>query len=110
MTQLAPAVEKRLYTLDEFEELDLPDDGNKYELIDGAIVVSPPAGDEHSRIIGYLYYELETFVRSRKLGQVWPTAGFRVAPGFGPAPDVAFVRIERLQKTRKGAVEVAPDL
>jgi Uma2 family endonuclease len=82
MTQLAAAVENRLYTLDEFEELDLPDDGNKYELIEGAIVVSPPAGDEHGRIISDLSYELIAYVRPRKLGRVWQTSGFRIAPGF----------------------------
>ncbi len=110
MTQLASALEKRLYTLDEFENLDLPADGSRYELIDGEIVVSPPPGDEHGRIINDLSYELNVFVRAHKLGQVWQASGFRVAPGFGPAPDVAFIRAERLPKRSKGAVEVAPDL
>ena len=40
----------RLYSLEEFESLDLPSDGSKYELIEGALHVSPPAGDEHGRI------------------------------------------------------------
>ncbi len=69
MTQLAPALEKRLYTLDEFENLDLPADGSRYELIDIEIVVSPPPGDEHGRIINDLSYELNVFVRAHKLGQ-----------------------------------------
>jgi Uma2 family endonuclease len=110
MTQLAPAVENRLYTLDEFEGLDLPSDGSKYELIDGAIVVSPPAGDEHGRIINDLSYELNVYIRPRKLGRVWQTSRFKVGRGFGPAPDVAFVTTKRLPKTSKGAVEVVPDL
>jgi Uma2 family endonuclease len=110
MTQLAPAVENRLYTLDEFEGLELPSDGCKYELIDGAIVVSPPAGDEHGRIINDLSYELNVYIRPRKLGRVWQTSRFKVAPGFGPAPDVAFITTERLPEVSKGAVEAVPDL
>lgn len=110
MTQLIPIVEKRLYTLDEFERLDFPFDDNIYELIDGAVVISPPAGDDHGRIINELSYELNAFVKPRKLGQVWQTSGFRVAPGFGPAPDVAYITAERLPKRQRGAVEIAPDL
>jgi Uma2 family endonuclease len=38
------------YTLEEFEGLVGLDDNNRYELIDGKIVMTPPAGDEHGRI------------------------------------------------------------
>jgi Uma2 family endonuclease len=110
MTQLAAALENRLYTLDEFDELDLPDNGNKYELIEGAIVVSPPAGDEHGRIINILSYILNDHVLPRKLGQVWQTSGFKIGPGFRPAPDIAFITAARLPRTSKGAVEAVPDL
>lgn len=100
----------RLYSLQEFEDLDLPSDGNKYELIDGVLKVSPPAGDEHGSIGVEIIIAIHNFDLQRKLGKYWTATRFQVAPGFGPAPDVAFVMAANLKPTTKGAVLARPDL
>ena len=54
----------------------LPDDGNRYEIIEGQIVVSPPPAPGHQRLLG----ELEPLLRAR-LDSGWTTiagAGLRV--------------------------------
>jgi Uma2 family endonuclease len=100
----------RLYSLDEFEELDLPADGSKYELIEGELHVSPPAGDEHGRIGTRIVRQITLFDPDERLGRFWQATRFQVAPGFGPAPDVAFISAAHLPPTSKGAVTVRPDL
>jgi Uma2 family endonuclease len=111
MGQIAQAYAlDRLYSLDEFEELDLPADGSKYELIEGELSVSPPAGDEHGRIGTEIIWQIALFDPDKKLGRIWQATRFQVAPGFGPAPDVAFISAAHLPPTSKGAVAVRPDL
>lgn len=100
----------RLYSLKEFEELDLPADGNKYELIDGVIKVTPPAGFEHGRIGSKIVKRINLFDPDDKLGVVLEATRFMVNPGFGPAPDVAFIMVANLPPTSKGAVPTKPDL
>jgi Uma2 family endonuclease len=99
---------ERTYTIAEFEAL--PDDGNYYELIDGKLVMSPPAGDEHGRIGDKLVKVIHLLDPEDKLGRVWQTTRFRISLTFGPAPDVAFVVATRVPPRSKGAVEVVPDL
>ncbi|MBN9392954.1 MAG: Uma2 family endonuclease [Chloroflexi bacterium] len=100
----------RLYSLKEFEELDLPADGNKYELIDGVIKVTPPAGDDHGRIGNEIVVRIAIFDPERKLGRSWTDTGFQIAPGFNAAPDVAFIKTENLPDRSRGSVPVRPDL
>jgi Uma2 family endonuclease len=100
----------RLYSLEEFEELDLPHNGNKYELIDGVLKVAPPAGDDHGRIGSSIVFSIAIFDPHKKLGQFWQATRFQVAPGFGPAPDVAFIKAENLPERTRGAVAAKPDL
>jgi Uma2 family endonuclease len=100
----------RLYSLKEFEGLELPADGNKYELIDGVIKVSPPAGDDHGRIGTTIVRKITLFDPEEQLGQIWVATRFQVNAGFGPAPDVAFIKAENLPERTRGAVASKPDL
>lgn len=52
LTYPNPVDQKRLYTSDEFEELDFPYDDNVYELIDGEIIMTPPPGDGQGNFVG----------------------------------------------------------
>ncbi len=94
------------------ELMQLPDDGNKYELVQGVLKVTP-AGHEQEEIGTWLSTLLTNFVRPRKLGRVYGfNAGYRLPNGDVRAPDVSFVREERLPGGRspKGFAEYPPDL
>ena len=73
-----------------------------------------PAGSEHGGIIENVAFHLSGFVRSHKLGKIFGAeTGFFIHrnPDTVRAPDVAFVRAERLSaKLPKGFFEGAPDL
>ena len=102
----------------EDELLRMPDDGNRYELIEGELRQMPPTGYEHGRSTGNLHSLIAYHVRLNKLGDVLAAeTGFVVARTDDGrptviAPDIAFVtrgRIPSGTDTFK-FLELAPDL
>lgn len=94
------------------ELMRLPKDGNKYELVDGEIRVSP-AGARHGQICLRLGARLLAFVAERRLGAVFDSStGFRMPKGNVRAPDASFVAAGRLPggHVPKGFFEIPPDL
>ena len=51
--------------------LALPDDGNRYEVVDGELLVSPAPTLLHQRAIGRLYLRLDPFVTAQRVGYVF---------------------------------------
>lgn len=108
---LAPAGE--FWTDDEI--MALPDDqGQKYELWDGKIVVMSPAGANHNQIETRLVVALYMFAQEHRLGLVYSgDTGFRLSPLICYAPDVAFVakaRLRGLLPNPEKFLQGAPDL
>lgn len=48
----------------------LPDDGNRYEVLGGALLVTPPPSDVHQEIVAWLSASLTPFVMEHALGLV----------------------------------------
>jgi len=89
-----------------------PRDGQKHELVDGQIRVSP-AGARHGLVCVKLSIRLGTFVGERGLGFVFDSStGFRMPSGNVRLPDVAFVAKGRLEGDRvpEDFCPVPPDL
>jgi Uma2 family endonuclease len=89
-----------------------PEDGQKHELVDGAIVVSP-AGTRHGLVSVRLSARLGAFVEARKLGYVVDSStGFRLPGGNVRLPDVAFISRGRFPDERvpEDFSDVPPDL
>jgi Uma2 family endonuclease len=91
-----------------------PDDGKRYELVRGELRTTSPNGSEHGRIAANVLLSLAQHVKQKKLGTVYAAeTGFLL--GTGPdtvrAPDVAFVRKERLDELGPvaGYLPLAPD-
>jgi Uma2 family endonuclease len=88
--------------------------GERYELIDGELVPMSPTGMEHGDIEAYATWVFSNHVLPRRLGKV--VAGevlFRLdaAGTLARAPDVAFIRRERLRGVDvTGPFAGAPDL
>lgn len=91
----------------------LPDTGQKVELIDGDLVMTP-AGGRHGNLAMFLGGQLELFARKGKLGRVLDSStGFRMRGGNLRSPDVSFVGRERLRGLKQlplGFMEGAPEL
>jgi len=97
------------------ELLAMPDDGYRYELIEGELRRMSPAGDEHGRVGMELAIPLGSHVKQNKLGKLYlAETGFLIKtdPDTVRAPDIAFVRIERIAQEPgvKGYRGGAPDL
>jgi Uma2 family endonuclease len=90
----------------------MPEDGNKYELVDGEIRVSP-AGDRHSAVALALGARLLAFVKEHRLGHVMGAdAGYRLPGGNVRSPDASFVSTGRFPNDRptEDWGSLAPDL
>lgn len=93
------------------ELLRLPKDGNKYEVVDGELRMSP-AGLPHERIVARLLARLGTFAEERKLGDVLGSNVLYVLPsGNKRGPDVSFIDAARAAGVRDAVFpSLAPDL
>jgi len=93
----------------------IPDDGKRYELVEGEVRMMPPAENEHGMVTARLTWRVAQHVEERNLGALFAAeTGFLLAraPDTVRAPDLAFVTRERLEQV--GSVEGfwpgAPDL
>lgn len=107
------SVTTTLMTADEL--LRMPDDGYRYELLQGELIRMAPAGSEHGVTIVNITLPLARHVKANDLGIVFGAeTGFKIAsdPDTVRAPDVAFVRSDRIPSSGipKGYWPGAPDL
>lgn len=97
-----------------YDDLDLiPQDreGDRHEIIDGVLVVTPSPIPLHQIASGKLHVRFETFVEPRRLGRVIAAPIDVVfAPRQVAVPDLVFVRQDRLHIIGPKAIEGAPDL
>lgn len=107
-----PVSEPKVWTDAEF--MALPQDGSRYELVNGELIDMGNSGMEHGEIGSFLGGSLSLYVRIHKLGRVCDSStAFAMKNGNRRSPDVSFVAKERLQGLRrlpKGFFQGAPDL
>jgi Uma2 family endonuclease len=89
----------------------MPDDGKRYELIDGEVFVNPSPSEKHQRVLAKLFVSIYVHVEARNLGRVY-IAPFDVVFGEKTAlqPDLLFVSAGRLGIIGPEYVLGAPDL
>jgi len=92
---------KKPVTIDDMYHL--PKDGQKYELVDGDVLVSP-AGVLHGEIALKIAHIIATFLDDHPIGKLYgENVGLIFPTGNLRSPDAFFVRTEKLPG---GAVEV----
>ena len=114
--ELAPWAEiapnRRATTVDDL--LRLPDDGWRYEVVEGILVRMAGSGEEAATIAGNIYFALRSFVQPRRLGVVTPADGVYKFPGAetGLLPDVGFYSAARRAQIidRRQPIPFAPEL
>ncbi len=80
-------------TADEYEEL--PDDGCKYELIDGVVVMSPSPSFGHQDVAGEIEWQIRTFLKDHPVGSVAHETDAIFDPLRVYRPDLMFLSTRR---------------
>lgn len=83
---MAVALQTKRWTLRDLHVL--PEDGNKYELIDGELFVTPPPTDEHETIAARLTRILDPYVSAQRLGLVFHPRAVLRHRGSEAEPDL----------------------
>lgn len=88
-----------------------PDDGNRYELIEGELFVSRAPRLPHQLVLQYLQVSLYNYLQTHSVGILVPGAGAMFSEYDAVIPDLVFVRNERWNKIVENDRFVgAPDL
>ena len=99
----------RIWTYDDLARL--PDDGKRYEILDGELVVSPSPTSGHQHALKQLFLMLQRQLEERGIAEVFfaPLDAI-LSPQRVLVPDLMIVRRERASIVRERGVEGAPDL
>jgi len=93
------------------EYLDFPRDGNRYEILDGELVVRPSAGRRHHRLVLRLSALVERFLARYALGQVFRgPLDVMLSETDVVQPDLLYLSKKRARRLTEACVQGAPDL
>lgn len=104
--------DKKVWTDEEF--MALPNDGHRYEIVNGELIDMGNPGALHGNIAIILSSALFAVVNAQKLGALFDSStAFKMSNGNKRSPDISFFAKERLQGMTElptGFLEGAPDL
>ena len=94
------------------EDLDaMPEDGNRYEVIEGELFVSRAPGLPHQILSGNIFYQLKRYLDESPIGLVIPTPGLVFSQYSGVIPDIVFFTHGRGEEIISGErLVAAPDI
>src|SRR5258708_2665383 len=101
--------QERLYTVEDM--LHMPDDGRRYELLNGELIEMPPSSKQNTVLAAWIIHLLISYVVPKGLGFVsGPDGGYQINENNSYQPDAGFI-----SKVRAGGLDgpifpVAPDL
>lgn len=95
---------------DKWEQL--PDDGNRYEVIDGVLVMSTAPGASHQRSVGRIFQHVGLPLEAREIALAYMAPIGVIMPGADPVqPDFLLIRTARLSIIAEdGRIRGVPDL
>jgi len=91
--------------------VNLPNDGKRYEIIDGELYVNPSPNMKHQRVSKNIFRALDRFVEESNLGEVFYAPSDVVLSEIDVVePDLFFISAERMEIITKANVKGAPDI
>ena len=89
----------------------MPEDGNRYEVIEGELFVSCAPGLTHQQVSMNIAFFIRRYLESHPIGLVFATPGLIFTDLSGVIPDIVFFRHERSEAIVSGErLTSAPDL
>lgn len=89
----------------------IPDDGKRYEIVNGVLLLMPSPSRSHQKIVGEIFSYLRTHVQLADLGEVYLSPfDVALAPKTVFQPDVLVVLNATLRRVAEDGVIGAPDL
>ena len=89
----------------------MPEDGNRYELIEGELFVSRSPSLTHQRVAGNTFYFFREYLQKNPIGEVISGPGVILSDFSGVIPDLVYVSNERRKEIATGVkISGAPDL
>lgn len=104
-----PGPQQGNWTYDDYAAL--PNDGNRYEIVEGVLYMSPAPSIIHQKIVGRIFYYLFTHVELEGLGTVITSPVDVVLSRFDTLqPDVLVILNAGQEKLQESRIAGAPDL
>lgn len=112
MSSLASRIGERIDPHLDYEDYcALPEDGRRYQIIGGALDVTPAPTSTHQRISRNLEFLLFDHVRRNRLGAIfYAPVDVILANDTIVQPDIVFVSREHLSRVAERGIEGPPDL
>jgi Uma2 family endonuclease len=89
----------------------MPDDSNRYELIEGELFVSRAPGLKHQRIVRNLLHAIQNYLDLNPVGEILPGPGVIFSDFSGVIPDLIYMSNKRSAEIDTGErLEGAPEL
>jgi Uma2 family endonuclease len=102
-------VPKKVYTYQDY--LELPDDGNRYEIIEGELIMSPAPYTIHQEVSLNIVVELTNFIRQKKIGRIYYAPTDIILSDINIVqPDILFISKENLRIITEKNIKGVPDL
>src|SRR5690554_97651 len=90
--------------------LTLPDDGYRYEVLDGTLVREPPPATAHQAVVRRVLLQLARHLSAAEQEGLFASpVGVRLADDAVVQPDVLYLRPERRHLIGEQVIEGAPD-
>lgn len=99
----------KLYTYVDY--LQLPEDGVRYEILNGELLMSPAPNLGHQRTLREFMYVLTAFLKKKPLGEVLPAPTDVILSDINVLqPDIVLVLREKFDILTRKNIQGAPDL
>jgi len=85
-----------LMTVDDLEAM--PEDGNRYEVIEGELFVSRAPGLPHQIVSANIVHQFMTYLDNNPIGRILPTPGLILSQYSSVIPDLVFYSHDRAKE------------